>query len=44
MPISAANVLLDVTGLTAGYGKIIVLHGVDLNVREAEVVSAYLGA
>jgi len=39
MPISAAEPLLDVTGLSAGYGKIGVLHGVDLSVGASEVVA-----
>jgi branched-chain amino acid transport system ATP-binding protein len=46
VPISAANPatpaaapLLDVKGLVTGYGKIIVLHGVDLAVRAGEVVA-----
>ena len=38
-PLSAADFLLDVKGVTAGYGKIIVLHGVDLTVRAGEVVT-----
>ena len=39
MPISAAEPLLDTAGLFAGYGKIGVLHGVDLSVGAAEVVA-----
>ena len=39
MPISAAEPLLDVAGLTSGYGKIGVLHGVDLMVGTSEVVA-----
>ncbi|MET7246708.1 ABC transporter ATP-binding protein [Methylobacterium sp. EM32] len=42
MPISAhdpATPLLQVQGLEAGYGKIRVLHGVDLVVRAGEVVT-----
>jgi branched-chain amino acid transport system ATP-binding protein len=39
MPISAAESLLEVKGLKAGYGKIVVLHGVDLTLRPAEVVT-----
>jgi branched-chain amino acid transport system ATP-binding protein len=35
----AAKALLDVKGVQAGYGKIIVLHGVDLTVQTAEVVA-----
>jgi len=37
------NTLLEVTGLTAGYGGVRVLHGVDLTVGENEIV-AVLGA
>jgi branched-chain amino acid transport system ATP-binding protein len=32
-------VLLAVAGLTAGYGKITVLHGVDLTIRAGEIVA-----
>ena len=39
MPISAAEPLLDIAGLSAGYGKIGVLHGVDLSVGASEVVA-----
>ena len=39
MPISAPEPLLSVAGLEAGYGKIAVLHGVDLVIRPAEVVA-----
>jgi branched-chain amino acid transport system ATP-binding protein len=39
VPISAPDVLLTVAGLTAGYGKIIVLHGVDLTIRPGEIVA-----
>jgi branched-chain amino acid transport system ATP-binding protein len=39
MPISAAEPLLDVAGLSSGYGKIGVLHGVDLKVGASEVVT-----
>ena len=39
MPISAPEVLLDVSRLEAGYGKIAVLHGVDLRISAGEVVS-----
>src|SRR5271155_2821485 len=39
MPISAADPLLRVTGLSAGYGKIGVLHGIDLTVGAGEVVA-----
>jgi hypothetical protein len=39
VPISAPEAeLLEVRGLVAGYGKIVVLHGVDLTVRPGEVV------
>ncbi len=43
MPTSAADPLLEIAGLDAGYGKIGVLHGVDLRVGRAEIV-ALLGA
>jgi branched-chain amino acid transport system ATP-binding protein len=39
MPISAAEPLLDVVGLSTGYGKIGVLRGVDLTVGAGEVVA-----
>jgi branched-chain amino acid transport system ATP-binding protein len=39
MPISAADPLLDVAGLSTGYGKIGVLRSVDLNVGAGEVVA-----
>jgi len=39
MLISAPDPLLDVTGLSTGYGKIRVLRGVDLNVGAGEVVA-----
>lgn len=39
MPISAAEPLLSLRGLTAGYGKIGILHGVDLTVRPGEIVA-----
>ena len=39
MPISAAEPLLDVAGLSAGYGKIVVLRGIDLTVGAGEVVA-----
>jgi len=39
MPISAADPLLDVAGLSSGYGKIRVLAGVDLSIRAGEVVA-----
>ena len=39
MPISVAEPLLDVAGLSAGYGKVGVLRGVDLRVGTAEVVA-----
>jgi len=35
----AAERLLDVKGVDAGYGKIVVLHGVDMTVRAAEVIA-----
>ncbi len=39
MPISAPETLLTIAGLQAGYGKIGVLHGVDMTVRRGEVVA-----
>ncbi|HEX2942583.1 MAG TPA: ABC transporter ATP-binding protein [Rhodopila sp.] len=39
MPISAPEPLLAVADLTAGYGKITVLHGVDLTIRAGEAVA-----
>jgi branched-chain amino acid transport system ATP-binding protein len=39
VPISAPETLLEVSKLEAGYGKIAVLHGVDLRVGAGEVVS-----
>ena len=39
MPISAPEPLLEVDGLQAGYGKIAVLHGGDLQIAAGEVVS-----
>jgi branched-chain amino acid transport system ATP-binding protein len=39
VPISAPEPLLTVSGLTAGYGKITVLHGVDLTIRPGEIVA-----
>jgi branched-chain amino acid transport system ATP-binding protein len=39
MPTSARNPLLEIKGLSAGYGKIIVLHGVDVTVGEGEIVA-----
>jgi branched-chain amino acid transport system ATP-binding protein len=39
VPISAPDALLDVEALEAGYGKIGVLHGVDLEVGRGEVVA-----
>ena len=39
MPISGADALLDVAGLSAGYGKIGVLHGIDMTVGAGEVVA-----
>ena len=39
MPISAPDPLLDVAGLSTGYGKIGVLRGVDLHVAAGEVVA-----
>jgi branched-chain amino acid transport system ATP-binding protein len=39
MPISAPDRLLDIAGLSTGYGKIGVLRGVDLHVGAGEVVA-----
>jgi branched-chain amino acid transport system ATP-binding protein len=39
MPISAADPLLRITGLSAGYGKIGVLRGIDLTVGAGEIVA-----
>src|SRR5262245_66155524 len=39
MPISAPDPLLDVAGLSTGYGKIGVLRGVNLSVGAGEVVA-----
>jgi branched-chain amino acid transport system ATP-binding protein len=39
MPISAAEPLLDIASLSSGYGKIGVLHGIDLTVGAGEVVA-----
>src|ERR1700726_2563339 len=39
MPISGADPLLDVAGLSTGYGKIGVLHDIDLTVGAGEIVA-----
>jgi branched-chain amino acid transport system ATP-binding protein len=39
MPTLAAETLLQTSGLSAGYGKIRVLHGVDLTVGAGEIVA-----
>jgi branched-chain amino acid transport system ATP-binding protein len=39
MPTSAVDALLDVAGLSSGYGKIGVLHGIDFRVGGGEVVA-----
>jgi branched-chain amino acid transport system ATP-binding protein len=39
MPISAPDPLLEIAGLSAGYGKIGVLRGIDLTVGEGEIVA-----
>jgi branched-chain amino acid transport system ATP-binding protein len=39
MPISAADPLLDIAGLSSGYGKIGVLRSIDLKVGAGEVVA-----
>jgi branched-chain amino acid transport system ATP-binding protein len=38
VPISAPEPLLEIEGLSSGYGKIGVLHGIDLRVGQGEVV------
>ena len=38
-PPPVAEVLLSVTGVRAGYGNIEALHGIDLEVRQGEIVS-----
>lgn len=42
-PAGAADTLLSVHGLGAGYGAVAVLHGIDLHVRQGEIV-ALLGS
>src|SRR5579872_7021388 len=39
MPTSAPKPLLEVKGLSAGYGKIGVLHSIDLTVNEGEAIA-----
>ncbi len=39
MPISAPDILLEVSGLSTGYGKIGVLNGIDLTVNAGEIVA-----
>jgi branched-chain amino acid transport system ATP-binding protein len=39
MPTSAGEPLLRIAGLSSGYGKIVVLHGIDLTVGAGEVVA-----
>jgi branched-chain amino acid transport system ATP-binding protein len=39
MPISAAEPMLQVAGLSSGYGKIVVLRGIDLTIAPGEVVA-----
>ncbi|HEY0440034.1 MAG TPA: ABC transporter ATP-binding protein [Xanthobacteraceae bacterium] len=39
MPISVPEPLIDIRGLEAGYGKIRVLHGIDLAIAPGEVVA-----
>jgi branched-chain amino acid transport system ATP-binding protein len=39
VPISAAKPLLDITGLHAGYGKVRILEGVDLQIMPGELVA-----
>lgn len=37
--VPAAPAMLDIHGLVGGYGRIEVLHGVDLSIREGEIVT-----
>jgi branched-chain amino acid transport system ATP-binding protein len=39
VPISAPDPLLEIRGLSAGYGKLGVLHGIDLTVCRGEIVA-----
>jgi len=39
VPISADPPLLDISGLSAGYGKLMVLHGIELTVCAGEIVA-----
>ncbi len=39
MPTSAAEPLLNVSALESGYGKIRVLHGIDMTIAAGEVVA-----
>ena len=39
MPTSAPDPLLQISGLSTGYGKIGVLHGIDLTVAPGELVA-----
>jgi branched-chain amino acid transport system ATP-binding protein len=39
VPISAGDPLLQISGLSAGYGKLGVLHGIDLTVYPGEIVA-----
>ena len=39
MPISAPDPLLEIRGLSAGYGKLGVLHGIDLTIAAGEAVA-----
>jgi branched-chain amino acid transport system ATP-binding protein len=39
VPISVREPLLEITGLSAGYGKIGVLQGIDLQIGKAEIVA-----
>ena len=39
MPTSAPEPLLRISGLSAGYGKIGVLNGIDLTVGQGEIVA-----
>ena len=39
MPTSAGEPLLKIAGLSSGYGKIGILHGIDLSIGPGEVVA-----
>jgi branched-chain amino acid transport system ATP-binding protein len=43
MPAAAGNTVLEISGLTAGYGRIQVLHGIDIRIGPGQLV-ALVGA